>query len=515
MQGSKPVVFEPSDSNYMSPPQLRPKPQTMSKPGPNSRASNRRDSLSAFEIQCASPYQLWIGELEQAECHMENLQTYWGAVADDLGLEWQNPANVYRQIWEQEIASASERHEYLLNQIGPDLRLRKRKSDATPEFSYKLRKVKTTPKFPKFENVGTTRTQKRRAQRERAKARQTKAETFSRGKLENFETCSIPQKTFEDQLPSRGVEVLFHSLKDESQIEFGRRVYSSPQGCSEEKENRPLCLSPSIDYSVPSDLTDDFIKVDDSCIEKELGSKHGINEVSASEVFTPNSKLPSSSGIDAMCVWMDVESEGKESKVLQEIKFPSDRKPASSSETSDNGNSLSNFTTERNITSEAFDSVTMSHVVEETATSIYTDLDAVLPRESSVIDLGLSNVHLTMPSENQLTNLPNYESDLNGSRLIESESFMTRARPLASDFMDLDDAKNQTSGKRPQKNTEKSPLQRSPASGAESPGSDAVYLSSRRIINTLPGPEGTTLHIGNVPDIDPSDLQALFQDYNM
>lgn len=57
-------------------------------------------------------------ELSQCEANIEKLRAYWLDVAKDLGpAEWGDPQNRYRQIWEEEINSATERHKILSNEI--------------------------------------------------------------------------------------------------------------------------------------------------------------------------------------------------------------------------------------------------------------------------------------------------------------------------------------------------------------------------------------------------------------
>ncbi len=54
------------------------------------------------------------GEIEDAEGLIRKLQSYWAAVADDLGpIIWAHPTNQYRNIWEQEISSACDKLEQL------------------------------------------------------------------------------------------------------------------------------------------------------------------------------------------------------------------------------------------------------------------------------------------------------------------------------------------------------------------------------------------------------------------
>lgn len=59
-----------------------------------------------------------IVQINGAESHIRRLRSYWGAVADDLGpLVWEQPTNMYRQIWEQEIFAADCKFEYLKGQL--------------------------------------------------------------------------------------------------------------------------------------------------------------------------------------------------------------------------------------------------------------------------------------------------------------------------------------------------------------------------------------------------------------
>lgn len=57
-------------------------------------------------------------KLSQCEANIEKLKAYWLDVAKDLGpAEWGDPQNRYRQIWEEEIKLATEKHEILSNEI--------------------------------------------------------------------------------------------------------------------------------------------------------------------------------------------------------------------------------------------------------------------------------------------------------------------------------------------------------------------------------------------------------------
>lgn len=449
-------------------------------------------------------------ELEQTERRIEKLQTYWAAVADDLGpAEWQDPANEYRQIWKQEISSASERYRNLLNRL----------EGGVPAGQ----KLGLSPMDCCKSEVGTVaggklnkKQMKRARRRKNVKARQARAEAWTECRLKEFGSCSVPRESGESRL-FPAAEVPLHSRRGRGHFKLGKwDSFCQDDGANIEGK-RHLGPSPSVDYATTVDIGGDLVRVRRQNFKKELSSDSGINEVFFPDEFTQNARNPLSADSNATDCCVNFEREFKKSQVLRVISTDIDADGSSSSKTLDPASPLSSSIPVRNTTLEVSDWPTIRDLPKEKMFSINLGREPERLKKNFMENpiLEPSDTHMKASASCRYISDVHIPSDFSQKRLADIESFLNGMRPDLPDIFDGNDTSIPDSGQNFQAMTESTSSWHSPARDTQSSRLDAACLSSPRRIETSPGPPDKTLRIENVSGIKASDLQALFHEYDM